>query len=521
MPAERQLTNKRVTPPEGVTGHLKTKSRQRRQREKLLTTVGFHAPAPRNDLLPKLEIAYAPIDRVRPAQKRVRKKDAAQTARVKASIEKFGIVAPVLVDEEFRIVHGHAVYEAAREAGLPEVPVICITHLSQAERRLLSVALNRLSETGHWDEEVLRLELEELIDLGEEVVITGFEPAEIDALLLIDDDVEEEEVTASAPGSVSVSQPGDIWLLGRHRLLQGDARNPESYARLMQPGELARIVLTDVPFNVPVAGHVTSQAQHREFIMAAGEMSREEFAAFNRDWMMASAAHIVDGGLLATFIDWRSIELILACGRELDFDLLNVVVWAKSNAGQGSLWRSQHELLPVFKKGVAPHVNNVELGRFGRWRSNVWTYPGASSLGSDAREGLAAHPTTKPRVLLEDALLDISNRDEIVLEPFAGSGSTLIAAESVGRICRAIEIDGLYCDVVIRRWQAMTGEQAILAETGETFDEVCVRREYSASGPAPRFVRENGGVAPNESGESSDDLNCGAANIQEVRHGLR
>ena len=210
----------------------------------------------------------------------------------------------------------------------------------------------------------------------------------------------------------------------------------------MLPGEQARLVLTDEPYNVPNVGHVTSQAHHREFAMAAGEMSREEFGAFNRAWMSSAASYVVDGGLIMTFIDWRSVELVLACGRDLELELVNIVVWSKSNAGQGSLWRSQHELLPVLKKGSAPALNNVELGRFGRWRSNVWCYPGASSVGSDAREGLAVHPTVKPRVLLEDALLDVSDRGEIVLEPFAGSGSTLIAAEATDRVCRAIEIDG-------------------------------------------------------------------------------
>ena len=478
MPVDRPPSKTKVTSPEGVTAHLKTQSRQRRERQKALTTIGFHAPARRNDLLPRLQITFTAIDRIRPAARRVRKKEAAQTARVLSSIKKFGIVAPILVDEQFRIVHGHAVYDAALAAGLHEIPIICISHLNPAELRLLSIALNRLAETGRWDEETLCLEVEELIDLGEDVVITGFEPAEIDALLLVDDPeiTDDEAGEECAVQAEAVSQSGDLWLLGRHRLLQGDARDPVNYARLLQPGELARIVLTDTPYNVPNAGHVTSQAHHREFAMAGGEMSREEFAAFIHGWMAAAADHVADGGLLATFIDWRSVELVLACARELGLELLNIVVWAKSNGGQGSFWRSQHELLPVFKKGTAAHVNNVELGRFGRWRSNLWTYPGASTLGSDARDGLAVHPTVKPRALLEDALLDVSRRDEIVIEPFAGSGSTLLAAESVGRVCRAIEIDGLYCDVIVRRWQAMTGAQATLAETGETFGEVADRR---------------------------------------------
>jgi DNA modification methylase len=214
--------------------------------------------------------------------------------------------------------------------------------------------------------------------------------------------------------------------------------------------------------------------------MASGEMSRDQFAAFNRVWMGLCSERLVNGGLLATFIDWRSIELVLASGRELGFALLNIIVWMKTNAGQGSLWRSRHELLPVFKKGGGQHVNNIDLGRFGRSRSNVWEYPGASSLGSDAREGLAVHPTVKPRELLEDALLDITNRNEIVLDPFAGSGSALLAAESTDRICRAIEIDPQYCDTVIRRWQAMTGKRATLVASGESFAEVDDRRNEEA-----------------------------------------
>ena len=273
----------------------------------------------------------------------------------------------------------------------------------------------------------------------------------------------------------------------------------------MPEGEWARVVLTDEPYNVANVGHVTSNANHREFAFAHGEMSREAFAEFNRQWMKAVLPRLAGGGLLATFIDWRSVELVIACGRELGLDLINVVVWVKTNGGQGSLWRSRHELLPVLKKGDEPHVNNVELGRHGRWRSNVWEYAGASSLGSDSREGLALHPTVKPRLLLEDALLDVTNRGDIVIDCFAGSGSTLVAAEVTGRRCRAIEFDGPYCDLIIRRWSEMTGREAALEATGETFAEVAERRHNAGpSDSAPRSASAEDDVAPDGDSEASE-----------------
>jgi DNA modification methylase len=373
--------------------------------------------------------------------------------------------------------------------------------------------LNRLGETGAWDPDALRLEFEELTVLGVDLVETGFETAEIDGLMLLDDDEDLAAGEAPAPQRIetAISSLGDIWILGDHRLAQGDARDAGLYERLMLPGEVVQLVLTDEPYNVANVGHVTSNADHREFAFAHGEMSREEFARFNRQWMEAVLARLVDGGLFATFIDWRSIELVIACGRELGLDLLNVVVWVKTNGGQGSLWRSQHELLPVFKKGAEAHINNVELGRHGRWRSNVWQYAGASSLGSDAREGLELHPTVKPRLLLEDALIDVTNRGDIVIDCFAGSGSTLVAAEATGRRCRAIEFDGPYCDVIIRRWSAMTGREAVLEATGETFAEVEARRSNEGPpDPAPQFGRVEGGVAPDDADELPDHDTTGA-----------
>jgi len=242
----------------------------------------------------------------------------------------------------------------------------------------------------------------------------------------------------------------------------------------------ARLVLTDEPYNVKIAGHVTG-GDHREFAMASGEMTDAEFLAFNEAWVAAVLPYLCDGGVCGSFIDWRGFPTVHSAARKLGLVPLNLIVWAKSNAGMGSLYRSQHELLPLFKKGTAPHVNNVELGKRGRWRSNVWTYPGASSLGSDARRGLKDHPTVKPTAMLEDALLDLTNRGDIVVDPFLGSGSTLIAADKTGRVCRGLEFDPLYVDVIVRRYEGASGQAAVLAETGESFRELSARREREAS----------------------------------------
>ena len=253
-----------------------------------------------------------------------------------------------------------------------------------------------------------------------------------------------------------VSRSGDVFLLGAHRIISGDACDPEIVGRLMRDDPPAQLLLTDEPYNVPIAGNV-SRAGHREFAMASGEMSEAEYLAFNLAWMQAFLPFLVDGGILATFIDWRGYPVVHAAATRAALMPLNLVVWNKTNAGIGSLYRSQHELLPLFKKGAAAHVDNIELGRKGRWRSNVWTCPGASSLGSDARRGLKDHPTVKPTGLLEDALLDLTNRGNIVIDPFLGSGSTLIAADKTGRICRGAELDPLYVDVILRRYEAATG----------------------------------------------------------------
>ena len=259
----------------------------------------------------------------------------------------------------------------------------------------------------------------------------------------------------------------------------------------MEDDAPARLILTDEPYNVKIAGHVTGGRPSRVRDGLRRNEPTREFLVFNVAWMEAVLPYLCDGGVFGTFIDWRGLPTVHAAAAKLGLVPLNLVVWAKTNAGMGSLYRSQHELLPLFKKGTAPHINNVELGKRGRWRSNVWTYPGASSLGSDARRGLKDHPTVKPTAMLEDALLDVTKRGDIVLDPFLGSGSTLIAAERTGRVCRGVELDPLYVDVIVRRYEAATHNPAVLAETGETYHELKGRRQRSWRRPG---CREGGGV---------------------------
>ena len=447
------------------------RGKSRRRREALARADAVSAPTrrPRNDLRPELAIVERAIGELRPPSRNVRPPEPAHVREVATSIATLGFCAPVLVDRDNRVLDGWVRVEAARQVGLARLPCIVADHLTSAEARLLRIALNRLGEKGRWDLDELKLEIGELILEEAPIEIAGFSDIELDQVML-----DEEPAATEAgplepePEATPIARPGDIFCLGPHRIACGDARDPDLLERLMGAAP-ARLVLTDVPYNVPIRGHVTGLG-HREFAMASGEMSRSEFLAFNAAWIAAAERHLVDGGVLATFIDWRGYPTVHGAADQHGLEPLNLVVWAKTNAGMGSLYRSGHELLPLFKKGSGPHVNNVELGRHGRWRSNVWTCPGASSLGSDARRGLKQHPTVKPTAMLEDALLDLTRRGEIVLDPFLGSGSTLIAAERTGRVCRGIEIDPLYADVVVRRYQEVTGNAATLLETGETFE---------------------------------------------------
>jgi DNA modification methylase len=420
-----------------------------------------------------LQISYFPVSLLKPDPKNPRKHSAGQIKQIAASIQKFGFNAPLLVNAEEQVIAGHGRLLAAKECGLSEVPVIRLDHLSPGQARAYMIADNKLTENAQWDEALL-VEAFQDISLTEpdlSLDITGFEVNQID--LMISGTVkEDEEEPLPPPSGNPVSQSGDLWLLGNHRLYCGDSLQPESFEILMQ-GKKARQVFTDPPYNVPINGHVSGlgKIKHREFAMAAGEMSVEEFTAFLRQVFERIASFSVDGAIYHVCMDWRHIREIAAAGAETGLELKNICVWCKDNAGMGTFYRSQHEFVFVFKHGTAAHTNNFGLGQNGRYRTNVWNYPGASSFARQTDEGnvLAMHPTVKPTTLVADAILDCSKRGEIVLDPFLGSGTTLIAAEKTGRICYGIEFEPAYVDMTIQRWEKLTGKQAVHATTGETF----------------------------------------------------
>ena len=459
---------------------LREKSRLHRGQQERLAKASAARPR-RNDILPRLELSDVRIADLRSLPRKVRKLDPAHVREVVASISALGFCVPLLVGRDNEIIHGEVRYEAAKQLGLDRLPCVRIGHLSPEEQRVLRLAVNRLAEKGQWDLDALKIEFQELIVTDAPIEITGFCLAEIDHVILGDGaDGLEQGPLEPEPFAAPVAKLGDMFQLGPHRVICGDATDPQTLQMLAEGDVSARLILTDEPYNVRIAGHVTGGA-HREFAMASGEMSDAEFLAFNMSWIESVLPWLCDGGVFGSFIDWRGYPTVFAAAAKLALLPLNLIIWLKTNAGMGSLYRSQHELLPLFKKGDAPHINNIELGKKGRWRSNVWTYPGASSLGSDARRGLKDHPTVKPTAMLEDALLDLTNRGDIVIDPFLGSGSALIAAEKTGRVCRGVEIDPVYVDVIVRRYEAATGEAATLIETGETFEALGARRASEAA----------------------------------------
>jgi DNA modification methylase len=422
-----------------------------------------------------LKITYKDPAQLRPRARNPRTHTKKQNAQIEASIKEFGFINPILTDGADGIIAGHARVEAAKRIGMSDVPTVRVDHLTPAQIRAYVIADNRLAENAGWDRTLLALELQDLsVELNFDVTVTGFETAEIDLLIneskenFPDDADEVPEIDRSVP---AVSRLGDRWRIGDHFLLCGDALNKDSYVNLFGV-QKAQMIFTDPPYNLTIAGNVSGRGKvkHREFAMASGEMSAHEFARFLETAFMRLADVSTNGSIHFICSDWRHVRELLEAAAKPYSEYKNLCVWSKTNAGMGSLYRSQHELVFVFKKGNASHINNVELGRFGRNRSNVWNYPGGNTFGKDRSTELAMHPTVKPSAMVADAILDCSKRGGIILDAFAGSGTTLIAAEKTGRRGYGIEIDPHYSDTIIRRFDEVYGLKAVHAESKIDFE---------------------------------------------------
>jgi DNA modification methylase len=423
------------------------------------------------------------LDKLRPHPRNARTHSRKQIRQIAESIRRFGFTNPVLIDDDGEIIAGHGRVEAAKLLGFETVPTVRLSHLNSAQRRAYVIADNKLALNAGWDRELLATELQSLIDIDFDVELTGFCLAEID--IVLDEaregspsgPTEEEDEIPPLGHVTSVTRTGDVWRLGRHRLMCGDARNRTVFDRLMGD-ERSDLIFTDPPYNVPIDGHVTGlgRIRHREFAMGVGEMSVDAFMAFLQQTLGHAAALARDGAISFVCMDWRHMGELLKAGQAVFSELKNLCIWNKTNGGMGSFYRSKHELLFVFKVGTAPHTNTFGLGDSGRYRTNVWDYAGVNTLRPGRSEELAMHPTVKPVALVADAIRDCSRRGEIVLDPFGGSGTTLIAAERTGRQARLIEFDPAYCDVILRRFEHITGKQTTLAATGMSFEEAAQER---------------------------------------------
>lgn len=443
-----------------------------------VTRVGTKS-SPRRTNRP-MAVEYVALGSLKPDPNPQRKHSQRQLANLTGALAKFDVVRPILVTDDNVVLDGNAVLEAAKRLGHETIPVIRISGFTPNELRTMQMSLNRIGEHATWDEAVLHADFVALLadpDIEFSLDFTGFDQVAIDGFTLSTELLTPQDEIPELEAAVA-TRSGDLWICGPHLILCGDSLDVGAYARLMGKSR-ARLTMTDPPYNLPIAGHVSGlgKPKHSEFAMASGEMSKPEFVEFQRIVFDHCKQHSVDGALLYAFIDGRHVADQIAAGEAVFGDIKQLVVWVKDNAGMGAFYRSRHELVTIWKTGDAPHVNNFGLGATGRYRSNVWEYPGYSSLGAGRDEALSWHPTVKPLSMIIDAILDVTHQGDVVLDPFGGSGTTLIAAERTNRIARVIEIDGKYVDVALRRYSAETGDEPTLAETGEAFSKVQSRRQ--------------------------------------------
>ncbi|XUU60838.1 site-specific DNA-methyltransferase [Erythrobacter sp. HA6-11] len=406
-----------------------------------------------------LQVVYKTLAELTPDPRNARTHSKIQIEQIIASIRAFGFTNPILADPQGHLIAGYGRLRAAKEMKLETVPVIVLDGLTEPQKKALRLADNKIALNAGWDAEILKLELADLSlpEIEFDLSLTGFSPGEID-VVLADTPDPEDEVIPAVPQAPRV-QSGDIWQLGEHRVACGDGRDVDFLRRLIGDGNMIDCAFLDPPYNVKINGHANAKGRHREFAMASGEMSEDQFRAFLSDTLGACAEVSRDGAVHFVCMDWRHMDDVTASVGDIYSDLLNICVWNKSNAGMGSLYRSKHEMVFVYKVGDAQHTNAVELGKHGRNRTNVWDYPSVNSMKGSRREDLALHPTVKPVAMVADAICDVTGQGELVLDIFLGSGTSLIASERVGRAFRGLDIDPAYVDLAIQRWSGLTGKE--------------------------------------------------------------
>ena len=441
------------------------------------------------------------LEKLKPRGRNARQHSKTQIEQLAASIRKFGFVGVIIIDEAGNVLAGHGRLAAANLLGLGEVPCVRVDHLDETSKAAFALADNRLAELSGWDDDILKLELRDLESIADfDLEVTGFDTVDLDRLLGPEPDPHanpDDTIPELRDDRPPVSSRGDLWILGEHRLLCGDALDKDDYSRLLGEEEVVQVV-TDPPYNVPIRGNVSSKG-FREFTMASGEMSPKQFTDFLAKWLTNASELSRDGAIFHVFMDWRHLQEMLTAIETAELRLMNLCVWVKPNAGMGTFYRSQHELVFVLKNGSAPHINNFGLGARGRNRSNVWRYP---NVVHGVRRGISdpdkGHPTPKPVAAIIDALKDCSRRGDVILDPFAGSGTAVIAAERIGRRARLIELDPHYVDLIVRRWQVVTGGSAPLAANGRNFTELEAERGPGGGGDVIRSEAAPMGVSNEE-----------------------
>lgn len=424
--------------------------------------------------MPIKSITYLPVDQLREYQNHSRKHTKSKIQKLANLIREYGFVIPILINGKSEIVAGHARVLAAKEAELAEVPVISIDHLSDNQIRAFRIADNKICEGSEWDYETLKIEFCELIDLNFDLELTAFEIPEIDMVVLGENPSDSTDPNDDLPPLPEhpIVRPGDIFNLGQHRIACIDCRNIDQLTTLMS-SNTASMVITDPPYNLQINGVALKRKDiHSEFVMASGEMSSNEYTQFLVDTFTAFRQFSSENSLHYHFIDHKHLYEMLDAGNQVYDKQINICVWVKSNAGMGAFYRSQHEFCCIFQSGRDTHQNNVQLGRFRRNRSNVWHYPGLNSFSEDRSGLLASHPTVKNAQMIAGAILDASKPNDVILDGFLGSGTTVLAADKTGRICYGCEIEPKYIEVCIERFRSVSDAPIIHVETGQTFDEL-------------------------------------------------